>query len=275
MAFTCKGRLTLTLSILLMLPVACGVPSWKWDPEVQTARRACTGIEEEQYACVERHAVERLNPDICRLAGKWIDDMCLQAVYQAASDPAICERLYLKGVRPTCRAYYASLEWASTQRDIPLPLTETYTDTVMGLALDYPAGWQVDTVPDVSVRFTAQPLSLKTVGIVRYHQPASATLGEVVDEFLQGDEGRRAIRTRERTIDGQPAVQISFWPLETERPDTVMLVADPTGQWWVLDGRGSLSTFDHIVDTLRWLSRETERFPPIVTTTPRPTLSSP
>jgi hypothetical protein len=36
----------------------------------------------------------------------WIDDMCLQAVYQAADDPAICDQLYLHGVRPTCRRYY-------------------------------------------------------------------------------------------------------------------------------------------------------------------------
>ena len=35
-----------------------------------------------------------------------MDHACLQAVYQAADDPAICDRLYLKGVRPTCRAYY-------------------------------------------------------------------------------------------------------------------------------------------------------------------------
>jgi hypothetical protein len=46
------------------------------------------------------------DPDVCRLTGMWIDDMCLQAVYQAADDPTICDRLYLKGVRPTCRAYY-------------------------------------------------------------------------------------------------------------------------------------------------------------------------
>ena len=36
-----------------------------------------------------------------------MDDACLQAVYEAADDPAICDRLYLPGVVPTCKAYYA------------------------------------------------------------------------------------------------------------------------------------------------------------------------
>ena len=52
-------------------------------------------------------ATQALNPDICSLLGIAVDDMCLQAVYEAADDPAICERLYLEGIRPTCRAYYA------------------------------------------------------------------------------------------------------------------------------------------------------------------------
>jgi hypothetical protein len=78
------------------------------DPAVEAARRACAGLPEmERYACIERQAVQALNPEICRLAGIAIDDACLQAVYQAADDPGICERLYLRGVRPTCRAYYA------------------------------------------------------------------------------------------------------------------------------------------------------------------------
>ena len=46
-------------------------------------------------------------PEICRLLNIYIDDWCLQVVYEAADDPAICDRLYLAGIRPTCRAYYA------------------------------------------------------------------------------------------------------------------------------------------------------------------------
>ena len=86
---------------------ACAPQPWKQDPDVQAAKRACTQpAEGERYACIERHAVDSLNPDVCRLAGMWVDDMCLQAVYQAADDPTICDRLYLKGVAKTCRAYY-------------------------------------------------------------------------------------------------------------------------------------------------------------------------
>ena len=52
-------------------------------------------------------ATEALNPEICRLLGIAVDDMCLQAVYEAADDPAICDRLCLEEIRPTCRACYA------------------------------------------------------------------------------------------------------------------------------------------------------------------------
>jgi len=93
--------------LITTLLVACAQQSWKQDPDVQAARRDCDGLEQEkQYACIERHAVDSLNPDVCRLVGIWIDDMCLQAVYQAADDPTICDRLYLEGVRPACRDYY-------------------------------------------------------------------------------------------------------------------------------------------------------------------------
>jgi hypothetical protein len=104
------------LAILFALfLVACGSEAWERDPEIQAVKVACKGLDEGQrYDCIERHAVESLNPSVCRLAGIWIDDMCLQAVYEAADDPAICERLYLEGVRPTCRAYYQRppAEWS-------------------------------------------------------------------------------------------------------------------------------------------------------------------
>jgi len=99
--------LRFSLLILLVLLVGCAPQPWKQYPDVQTAKQDCAPLpQEEHYACIERHAVASLNPEVCRLASIWVDDACLQAVYQAADDPAICERLYLKGVRPTCRAYY-------------------------------------------------------------------------------------------------------------------------------------------------------------------------
>jgi hypothetical protein len=93
--------------VLFTLLTTCAPKPWERDPDVQAAKRACKGLPEgDQYACVEDRAVETLNPDVCRLAGMWIDDMCLQAIYEAADDPAICDQLFLDGVRPTCREYY-------------------------------------------------------------------------------------------------------------------------------------------------------------------------
>jgi hypothetical protein len=75
-----------------------------------------------------------LNPDVCRLASIWIDDLCLQMVYEAADDPAICEQLYLEGVRPTCRTYYARA----------LAPMRRYTDSVLGFAAQVPSNWAID-----------------------------------------------------------------------------------------------------------------------------------
>jgi hypothetical protein len=119
--------------VLGLVLVACGPEAWERDPGVQAAKKACQGLDEgERYACIERHAVETLNPDACRLAGIWIDDMCLQAVYEAAADPAICDELYLQGVRPTCRAYYAQA----------LAPMWRYTDPVLGFAAEVPSNWE-------------------------------------------------------------------------------------------------------------------------------------
>jgi Tol biopolymer transport system component len=99
----------------MLLLGGCGPHSWRSDARLQAVRKACQGLDDmARYDCIEIHAVTSLDPDLCRLAGIWIDDMCLQAVYEAAGDPAICEQIYLKGVRPTCRAYYESRERGAT-----------------------------------------------------------------------------------------------------------------------------------------------------------------
>jgi hypothetical protein len=126
-------RLAFLLAGLLLL-AACGPEAWEQDPAVKAAKKACKGPNQgERYDCIEGHAVSTLNPDICRLAGMWIDDMCLQAVYEAAGDPAICEQLYLKGVRPTCRAYYVQA----------LAPMRRYTDSVLGFAAEVPSNWEI------------------------------------------------------------------------------------------------------------------------------------
>ena len=95
------------LLVLLVLLVGCAPQPWKQDPDVQAAKQDCAGLPQgEHYVCIERHAVTSLDPEVCRLASVWVDDACLQAVYQAADDPATCERLYRPGVAKTCRAYY-------------------------------------------------------------------------------------------------------------------------------------------------------------------------
>lgn len=103
-----SSRFVTIILFLLLLLAACNETSWQRDPAVEAARNACSGIpEKERYDCYERQAVQGLNPEICRLTGIWIDDLCLQMVYEAANDPTICDRIYLQGVVPNCRAYYA------------------------------------------------------------------------------------------------------------------------------------------------------------------------
>ncbi len=88
------------------------------DPALEAAKAACK--DAEWYAdCIEGRAVESLDPDICRLLGIGVDDACLQSVYQAANDPTICDRLYLEGVRPTCRAYYAARSRVTAAANTP------------------------------------------------------------------------------------------------------------------------------------------------------------
>lgn len=100
--------------ILLITLAACSSETWRRDPAVVAAQNACRTPSGMDYDCVEGAAVADLNPDICRLVGIYIDDMCLQAIYEAADDPTICDRIYLRGVVPNCRGYYAQYTPVST-----------------------------------------------------------------------------------------------------------------------------------------------------------------
>ncbi len=103
------NRRSIVLVLFLGILAACtDDSSWRNDPTIVAARDACKSGSGVDYNCIEGQAVTALNPEICRLAGIGIDDMCLQAVYEAADDPSICDRIYLRGVVPNCRAYYAS-----------------------------------------------------------------------------------------------------------------------------------------------------------------------
>lgn len=107
------GAVAMAGSVLALLLAGCLTPrlAARANPAVQAAQAACASLPgAERYPCIEQQAVQALEPEVCRLAGIAIDDACLQAVYQAAADPGICERLYLRGVRPNCRDYYAAGE---------------------------------------------------------------------------------------------------------------------------------------------------------------------
>jgi hypothetical protein len=105
----------LVLAACLLTLVACARPPLQAsDPDVQAARAACQAVPAaDRLACIERQAVASLNPQVCRLLDIAVDDACLQSVHEAANDPAICDRLYLPGIVPTCRAYYAGPRQAS------------------------------------------------------------------------------------------------------------------------------------------------------------------
>ncbi len=138
-------RRWIATAFLALLLTTCASQPWRQDPDVQAAKRDCAGLPQgERYACIERHAMDSLNPDVCRLAGMGVDDMCLQAVYEAADDPTICDRLYLEGVRPTCHAYYVTRSQtpiptlSSAPTATPTLSTAPGTDVVIDCAAVYP-----------------------------------------------------------------------------------------------------------------------------------------
>jgi hypothetical protein len=164
-----KPQYFLTPFFLLVLVTAvlaaCTYSARRNDPVVEAARNACSSQSGVDYDCVEQAAVAALNPEICRLVEISIDDMCLQAVYEAAADPPICDRIYLQGVVPNCRAYDAqhtpattppaeTSELSASTQILPPTLTPTpatptpgttlttYHNLSLGISFEYPAGWE-------------------------------------------------------------------------------------------------------------------------------------
>ena len=118
----CLSALLLTLYLLLVvLLTACAPPiPIPDDPEIEAARSTCAQwrkLDEKYTACITNEAVAALNPDICRLTNIYIDDFCLQMVYEAADDDSICEQLYLESVQANCYYFHAQPE-----RDHSLPM---------------------------------------------------------------------------------------------------------------------------------------------------------
>ena len=214
-------RCVLPLIFLVTLLTACGAEPWEQDPDVQAAKAACKRAGKGwDYPCIERHAVESLDPDVCRLAGIWIDDMCLQAVYVAAGDPAICERLYLEGVQPTCRAYYSQAA----------ALLLHYRDPALGFAAEVPAGSETG---DHTVTIDALGRSWSSVefrsGLYPYgHQAfdrysiqvqAAPSLGGTLTETVELSLGPLTPAYRDQvqmrcclTAGGEPAIELLYYP---------------------------------------------------------------
>lgn len=101
------------LTLFLLLPLVSGWLSACTDdstlpnaPTFVAVREDCQSKSGMKYDCVEQTAGAAFNPGICQLVGIGIDDICLQAVYKAANDLTICDRIYLQGGVPNCRAYY-------------------------------------------------------------------------------------------------------------------------------------------------------------------------
>ena len=155
----------LLLLIAVVLAACTGDSAWRNDPAVVAVRDVCKSGSKVDYDCIERQAVTALNPEICRLAGIGIDDMCLQAVYEAADAPSICDRIYLQGVVPNCRSYYAQRPPTSTLPTeapgmptltltfsptlTPAPATDTpgtalatYHNSSLSIAFQYPPDWE-------------------------------------------------------------------------------------------------------------------------------------
>jgi hypothetical protein len=93
---------------VVLLATGCQGPAWESDPDVKAVRIACAGLRKtDHYDCVEREAIIRLNPEVCRLANIALNDLCLQAVYETLNDPEICDRIWLPSVADDCREWYA------------------------------------------------------------------------------------------------------------------------------------------------------------------------
>jgi hypothetical protein len=154
-----KSATRFLLILLLTAAVAaCAESSWQNEPAVAAARKACQSDSGVEYECIERQAVDALNPEICRLAGIGVDDMCLQAVYEAADDPSICDQIYLQGVVPNCRAYYAR-----STPPVEAPETASPTHTPIPAALPSPS-----LTPTAPPTPTPLPTPLYTVDLSGY-----------------------------------------------------------------------------------------------------------
>lgn len=153
--------------VLLLVETACTDASWQNDPLVMDVSNTCRLQSGMDYECIEQQAVKFSNPEICRLAGIYIDDMCLQAVYEAANEPSICDRIYLRGVAANCREYYSPGTPRSPTEIIGTPTQTSRSSPTSSSSHATPASTAAPRtdllscpIPDGSQENPSQPLQL-------------------------------------------------------------------------------------------------------------------
>jgi hypothetical protein len=219
------------LAALLLAACAARPPLQVDNPQVQAARQACQDTRDTEHdLCIEQQAIAALNPDVCRLLGIAVDDACLQSVYEAADDPAICDRLYLPGVVPACRAYYASLESAAPMQPAVTATASyeaaagaliPYTSDEPSLALAVPAGWRIVEAdfgpPAITLRgppHGAEPEPLEATLTITVLPASSDTILDawVESELARYPDLKPQVRRSEIMLSGEPAVVLDGLP---------------------------------------------------------------
>jgi hypothetical protein len=98
------------LTIIIIVFILFAVPRVRYiafDNEVRSAWINCNPEKaHNEYECYEAMAINLENPNICWLAGANQDDWCMQSVFEASSNPEICDRIPKDGVRELCRLYF-------------------------------------------------------------------------------------------------------------------------------------------------------------------------
>ncbi len=143
-------------------------------------------------------------------------------------------------------------------------LTETYTDSELGFAVDYPAGWRVEAQPGVLLQIfsplppdhTPQPRSQgegfpadqTKLEFIPHHPGDARSIEQVVADMQANREtpsGAVASAQQITLPDG-----ISGWRVAMES-GVVSLILDVNGRILYASGYGDLSRFDEVMNTVR------------------------
>lgn len=142
-------------------------------------------------------------------------------------------------------------EIAQTVRFIaPEPLV-LFSDPVLGITLDIPSTWQVDSHPGAEAQFTLQTDGV-TQGILTLSvlSEESTTLELALDEVRRGAWGPFIRTVRSTTLGEFPALRVEMTP-EGDRPSVVWLIVSPSGRAVGFIPRGDAAIAEAVLATLR------------------------